>query len=54
MAEPRKSGKVSLRMILDEIADDEVFSERVQDQARKESLELEYQEWSSRQKKSNL
>jgi len=50
MAEPVKNGKVSLRQILDEIADDEVFSEKERQQARDESLDLEFQEWKKAQK----
>lgn len=52
MAEPIKNRKVSLRDILDEIAEDEAFSDEDRELAREKVKELEYQEWCSRQMKS--
>ena len=51
MAEPIKGDKLSLRQILDEIVEDEAFSEEERRMAFEKSLELEYQEWRSRQTK---
>jgi len=53
VAEPRKEKKVSLRQILDEIAEDESFSGEDRQLARDKIIELERSEWSSRQKKLN-
>lgn len=44
MAEPLKAKKVSLREILDEIAEDEAFSDEDRERARDEIKELEYKE----------
>jgi len=49
MAEPIKGRKLTLREIMDEIADEE----EVSSEEREQDLEKEYQEWSLRQMKSN-
>jgi hypothetical protein len=54
MAEQFKNPKVSLREIMDEIADDEEINEKDRERAQEISRELEFQEWCSRLKKSNL
>lgn len=45
VAEPIKHKKVSLREILDEIAEDESFSQVEHDKALAKIREREYQEW---------
>lgn len=52
MAEPVKNRKVSLRDILDEIAEDESFSDEERELARDKVRELEYHKWRSKQLKS--
>lgn len=51
MAEPLKAKKVSLREILDEIAEDEAFSSEEMDAAREQLKEMEYQRWCAQQMK---
>jgi len=51
MAEPIKGRKLTLREIMDEIADDEEINEKDRERAQEISRELEFQEWSSRQTK---
>lgn len=50
MAEPIKGRKLTLREIMDEIADDEEINKEDRERAQEISLELEFQEWSSRMK----
>lgn len=52
MAEPFKSHKVSLREIMEEIAEDEAFSDEEREQAHRKMMELEYEEWCEQQIKS--
>lgn len=52
MAEPIKNHKVSLRNIMEEIAEDESFSDEERHLANKKMMELDYQEWCKRQLKS--
>ena len=54
MAEPVKNRKVSLRDILEEMKEDDAFLSDDRDRAEAEVLELEYKEWSLRQKKLKL
>lgn len=53
MAEPKNKKKVSLKQILNEIAEDEEFTEEERQSAQRVARELEYKEWCSRQMKSN-
>ena len=52
MAEPNRNKKISLREIMDEIAEDEEFSDEDRQLARKKVEELDFQEWCARQLKS--
>jgi len=45
VAEPRKDKKVSLRQILDEIAEDESFSDEDRQLARDKIIQLDSEEW---------
>jgi purine-nucleoside phosphorylase len=51
MAEPMGRKKISIRKILDEIVEDESFSDEERELAQKKVMELEYREWCERQKK---
>jgi hypothetical protein len=51
VAEQVKYKKVSLRDILEEIAEDEAFSDEERNKAHKEIMELEYKEWCTQQDK---
>lgn len=53
MAEPNKGKQVSLRKIMDEIAEDEAIDDTERERAREIARELDYQEWCSQQKKSS-
>lgn len=52
MAEPLKNKKPTLRQLLEDIADDDEFSEEDRRLAKEKSLEIEYQRWSARIEKS--
>lgn len=52
MAEPVKNRKLSLREIMEEIAEDESFSDEEREQANRKIMELEYHEWCLQQMKS--
>jgi hypothetical protein len=51
VAEPANRKKISLRDIMDEIAEDESMGEQERRRAMEISLELEYQEWKTKQTK---
>lgn len=51
MAEPLKAKKVSLRDILDEIAEDNAFSNEEMTIALEKVRELEYERWCAQQLK---
>jgi len=53
MAEPAKNKQVSIRKILDEIVEDETFSEDERKLAQDKVRELEYQEWCKKQLKED-
>jgi hypothetical protein len=48
VAEPVKNRKPNIRELLEELADDETFTEAEKRLEREKLLEKEYQEWSSR------
>jgi len=52
MAEPAKHKKVSLRDIMQEIAEDEAFSDEDRQVAFEKVKELEYEAWCLQQMKS--
>jgi len=49
MAEPIKNRKISLREILEEMAEDEAFSEEDRRKSHEKLLELEHKEWNNNQ-----
>lgn len=53
MAEQRKDKKPDLRRLLEDIAEDEDFTDEARERARNEIMEMEYKAWSSRLPKSN-
>lgn len=52
MAEPIKGRKITLRQIMEEIAEDETFSDEEREQAENKVKELDFQEWCRQQMKS--
>ena len=52
MAEPRKDKKLDIRRLLEDLAEDEEFSDEERELEREKVLETEYKAWSSRLTKS--
>jgi hypothetical protein len=52
MAEPIKGRKLTLREIMDEIADDEEIDPEQREMALEKVREIEYQDWCERQIKA--
>jgi hypothetical protein len=53
MAEPLKGRKLTLRELLDQIAEDEEFSDEERELAREKVREIEYKAWCKRQLKAS-